>query len=315
MKKFLGSALFGVILAEPSAFQLQSGATKNEINSLQNRNKDLQKTVVTLQNQVNSTERNQDGLKSIIEGQNLLNKRHQDLINAMGQNISELQNNVNFLRERLKTTDENAKKLEAELIAQSARITKLQDNFQEMSRTITESNASIVQQLNLISQFLETRQKDPETPAGPKKDEKPAPKKPVFKADPKKSDKDYFAEAKELIRKKDYDRAEEIFRHVAKNGYKAAEAHYELGGIFYRKKDYAQAILNYKKAATLDENAPYMPILLWRTAWSFRYQKDEKNFQKFIDIIISDYPNSEQGKKAAQDREVEARGREKAKKT
>ena len=59
----------------------------------------------------------------------------------------------------------------------------------------------------------------------------------------------------------------------------------------------------YKKSATLDENAVYMPVLLWRTAWSFRYLSDQENYQKFIDLLIRLYPDSEQGKKALANKE------------
>ena len=46
-----------------------------------------------------------------------------------------------------------------------------------------------------------------------------------------------------------------------------------------------------------------MPVLLWRTAWSFKYLEDDSNYDRFIDLLSRLYPESEQGKKALEIKE------------
>ncbi|MDU7693514.1 MAG: tetratricopeptide repeat protein [Helicobacter sp.] len=298
---------FAVLNAEPSAFQLQSGATKNEINSLQNKNKTLQKIISGLQGQVNSAEQTQDGLKSLIEGQNSINKKNQDDIQSLKQISLELQSSVSISKDKLTRQENQIKDLINRINDQEIKINKIQQSLQEMNKIMTDNNASIVQQLSLISEFLEKRQKDRlnekiDTP--PVVTQAPKPK-----IDPKKSPEQIYNDAKEFIRKRDYANAEEALNALIKQNYQSANVYFLLGDIAYRKKDYPLAINYYSQSATLNEDANYMPVLLWRTAWSFRYQKNEASYKKFIDVLIDKYPNSEQGKRAAQDRIIESRNK------
>ncbi|WP_237699350.1 hypothetical protein [Helicobacter suis] len=63
------SLVGALLMAEPSAFDLQSGATKQELNTLKTSNKNLQDILTTLKSQTDTLLQGQDGLKSLVEGQ------------------------------------------------------------------------------------------------------------------------------------------------------------------------------------------------------------------------------------------------------
>lgn len=294
--------VFSVVFlnAEPSAFELQSGATKNDISSLQSSSKNLQSIATDLQNRLNSAEQTQEGLKTLVEGQNLRIKRMTDSFIVLQNAVSGIQNQLENMEEKAKDRLQDIEALRAQLEAQQEEIKKVQYSIQEINRVMTENNNSIIQQLNLMSQFLEKNQKDISATMAAKEQEE-AKKEEVLL--PTKSNKERFAEAKNLIRKKEYSKVEDILNHLIKENYKSAECYYMLGDIAYRKKNYKSAVDLYKKSATIDEKASYMPILLWRTAWSFKYLKDDKNHQSFLELLARMYPESEQGKKAIEIRD------------
>ena len=304
------------VYSEPSAFELQSGATKNDISSLQSSSKTLQNIVTDLQNRLTNLEQIQDGFKSLISGQNLKIKNFSDTLSSFQLQIEELKNQKMVLENNLKESNNNIDALKAQVLSQQEDIKKLQQSVQEMNRIMTESNNSIIQQLTLMSQFLEkTQSQKPLTEDEMKQEQKKELEEKTKEATeaPKKSDKDLFAEARSLMRKKDFDGAEKIFKDLVKKKYKTAQINYYLGDIAFRKKDYKKAIEFYRKSSTLDEKASYMPILLWRTAWSFKYIGDEENYQKFLDLITQLYPDSEQAKKITLDKEKELKSTQKDK--
>ncbi|CCF80225.1 TPR repeat containing exported protein; Putative periplasmic protein contains a protein prenylyltransferase domain [Helicobacter bizzozeronii CCUG 35545] len=61
--------LLGVLCAEPSAFDLQSGATKQELNTLKSSNRNLENILTTLQSQADALSQHQDGLNNLFKGQ------------------------------------------------------------------------------------------------------------------------------------------------------------------------------------------------------------------------------------------------------
>lgn len=286
---------FSLILflnAEPSAFELQSGATKNDISNLQLSSRNLQGIATDLQNRLKNTEQIQEGLKTLLEGQNFKIKKIDDSFIILQNGFNGLQNQFESANERAKEQNQDIEVLKAQLLAQQEEIKKIQYSIQEINKVMTENNNSIIQQLTLMSQFLEKTQNNlpalSEEKNESKKEENQIPK----------TSKQKFSDAKSFVRKKEFNSAEEILNELIQEKYKVAECYYILGDIAYRKKEYKSALDLYKKSATLDENASYMPTLLWRTAWSFKYLKDEKNYQNFIALLARTHPDSEQGKKA-----------------
>ena len=94
------------------------------------------------------------------------------------------------------------------------------------------------------------------------------------------------------------DDAKEYFEYLIDQNFAVAESSYYLGEIYYVRKEYNDALPYYKTSASLDSKASYMPILLWHTAWSFKYLNDQENYKKFLQTLVALFPQSEQGRKA-----------------
>ena len=98
------------------------------------------------------------------------------------------------------------------------------------------------------------------------------------------SSKSIYGKAVRLYYKKRYDNAERRFDILLKRKYKPASSNFFRGEIEYYSGNYESAIGFYKKSVSLSENASYMSMLLYHTAYSL-----EKTNQK--DIAINFYQN------------------------
>ena len=107
-----------------------------------------------------------------------------------------------------------------------------------------------------------------------------------------------LSEAKNLLRKKRNEEAKAYFEYLIDQKFAVAESSYYIGEIYYARKEYNEALPYYKTSASLDSKASYMPILLWHTAWSFKYLNDSDNYRKFLQTLVALFPESEQGRKA-----------------
>lgn len=99
-----------------------------------------------------------------------------------------------------------------------------------------------------------------------------------------------------LFRAKQYDKAQEQFLDVQKEGYKPASTNYYLGEIAYYQKRYKDAIFYYKKSAKADDSATYIDILLLHTAISLENMNDKAQAKLFYETIIQKYPARESAK-------------------
>lgn len=299
MKKSVGiflSTAFFVLNAEPSAFELQSGATKKDLSTLQSNSKNLQHITTDVQVRLNTVEQVQDGLKSLVEGQNAKIKQLLDDNNILKNQVSSLQAQMEVFQEQSKEQAEVMDLLKVQILAQQDEIRKLQESFQNLNQATLKNNETVMQQLEAFSktlikekQSLENKNENSiESATIPEQDEDEELQKDVNAL---------FLDAKSAIRSKDYKKAEKIFKFLIDKKFRAAECYFMLGDIAYSKKEYKNAVAYYKKSSELDEGASYMPVLLWRTAWSFKYLKDTANYKKFTNLLVRMYPNSEQAQK------------------
>ncbi len=90
------------------------------------------------------------------------------------------------------------------------------------------------------------------------------------------------------------------YEKLLEANYKPAEVNYYLAQNWYMRKKYDVAISYYKKSATLNEKAAYMPSLLLHSAISFEKTKDKENAKSFYSTLIDLYPNSSEAKEAKQ---------------
>lgn len=302
------------LVAEPSAFEMQSGATKKELRSLQTSSKNLETIITELQNKVISLDQYQDGIKSLFEGQSLKIKTLLDSSISQENSIKSLNATQESHSNMLKQQSDLLALLKDRVDKNQKAIEDLSKKVDDITELIEHINSDLMTQLEIIKKNLEI----PTTPSGlaatkttstksnnnPKKTDKKADSKEkeskisdMFVKDLSKQ-KEIFVEAEALYKKGKLQEAKERFDWLVQNNYRPANGFYLLGEIAYRQKKYQDAIGFYKKSALINDKANYMPVLLWHTAWAFRYSKDIANYEKFLDSLIYLYPNSEQGQKA-----------------
>lgn len=279
---------------EPSAFELQSGSTKKEMQTLRDKTENQSNKIFELENRIKQLETSLDGLKSIYEGQSLNIKEIKDKINTndvnTNQNIkdSDIQNlqeqisnntkNIQLLKDSLNDINESISQIQEIL---SSEIKKQNNNATESlntNRIINSDNNATKPQSNT----LESKEDSDDV---------------QFDKDVTRRG-DIFKEARTLTYAKKFDEAIARYKWFIEIDYKKAESNYMLGNISYEQNYYNDAIYYYKESAILDDKATYMPRLLLNSANSFRVLKDVENAKKFYNSLLSLFPNSNEAQEA-----------------
>ena len=255
---------------EPSAFEKQSGATKDDI-------KTLQSLVTKLQQKVDSIGQAQEGISSLYESQST---------KLQGQIAQSTQYTKNI--EELKT----------QIDTNTQEIATLKAQLKEINTTLTTLNQTILGELKALN-GTSTQNQSPKsnqnTTESGDVDTKGTSK--IFTKDKAKR-AEIFAQAQELFDKKEYESAKERFEWLVETNYKKAQSSFYLGEIAFTNKTYNDAIKHYKESVLANDKASYIPTLLLHTAQSFNAIKDTKNYNKFLDSLISNYPSSKEAQTA-----------------
>lgn len=254
--------------AEPSAFELQSGSTKKEMQNLKGKAETQSDKIFELQNRIKILETSVDGIKSIYEGQS--------------KNINNLTNKMNTLDS---IDGENLAKLKEQVANNTQNIQTLTDGLKALSDSI----AQIKGLLGEIQQVESDKLKEAQKANIAKKTE--------FKKD-KTRKADIFKEARRLTYSKKFDEAIARYNWLIEIDYKKAESHYMLGNIAYEQNKYNDAIYHYKESAILDDKAKYMPRLLLNCANSLRVLGRSDDAKNFYNSLITRFPNSAEAKDA-----------------
>ena len=291
---FVAIASLNLVAAEPSAFGAGNldnpspyGLTSSEKTVLENKKK-LKKVVVNSNNQANQVESLReiiDGLQSIVES---LSRKSQN----NKRSLQELQNKNN---EELKSSDEYEKRL-SELSTKNLKT--IEQNsllIKELGKLLDTINATYVSKdefnglVNSVNEFKELIAKE-------------------FKIKTKTKTKnislssmenaEIAEKAKAFYNKKYYTKGIEYYSYLITKNYKPAAAHFMIGQMNFKRKNYADAISFYKKSAALYSKATYMPELMLNTAISMDRTNDNKNAKSFYNAVIAKYPNSTQAKSA-----------------
>jgi TolA-binding protein len=271
-----------LLASEPSAFGAGDitsanpyGLTTNEKVLLETEKK-LKKVAQKShyqENQLDSLRERIDGLQSIVE--NLSRKAH---------------NNKVKLQEFQKTTQQSAQtKSEyenrlAESISQNTQeIEKLQKILDEIKGNyITkEQYNALVDDVNnfkdIIAKSLKTSHSSSQS---------------------KISSFELSKKAKSYYDKRYYTKAIAAYEDLIARNYKPAYAHYMIGDMYYKRKNYAKAISFFKKSAKLYSKASYMPKLLLHTAISMDKTGDKAHAQTFYAAVVAKYPKSAEAREA-----------------
>ena len=284
-----------LVAAEPSAFgagNLENptpyGLTPSEKIALETKNK-LQKVLAKSNNQsnkVDSLRERLDGMQSIVESLGI--KAH--------NNEVELQKLVEKNAQQLKSSDEFEKRLNESIQKNSEDIEKIKLMISELSKLIDNINATYVTKdeynslVNDVNKFKDLVASELKQDTQSKKSEKSD-----FE---NLSNAEIAQKAQEYFDKKYYTNAIEAYEYLIENHYKPAYAHYMIGEMKYRRKNYSDAIAYFKESASLYSKASYMPNLLLHTAVSMDRTGDKKNAKSFYEGLITSYPKSQEAKDA-----------------
>lgn len=256
--------------SEPSAFELQSGSTKKEMQSLKGKAETQSDKIFQLESQIKSLEISTEGIKSIYEGQSA--------------NINDLSNKINAL-----DSENLTKEKIANLQEQVANNTK---NIQALTESLNAVSDSIAQIKNLLGEIQQveiTKQQEAK--------EQSAISSVEFDKDTTQRN-EIFKEARRLTYSKQFNEAIARYNWFIEINYKKAESHYMLGNIAYEKNKYNDAIYHYKESAMLDDKAKYMPRLLLNCANSLRVLDRGEDAKNFYNSLISRFPDSTEAKDA-----------------
>jgi len=284
---FVAISSLHLVAAEPSAFGAGNldnptpyGLTSGEKTILQNK-KNLNDVVVKSNNQANevdSLRERIDGLQSIIES---LSRKAQE-------NKRTLSTLLDKTSEELKNADESEKRLSEVSDVNAQAIDELKKNLDVINANYI-SKDEFNKLVNSVNKFKDLVAKELKGSAK---------KQAAVSSLDNMENSDVADKAKVFYNKKYYTKGIEYYSHLILKNYKPANAHFMIGQMNFKRKNYAEAISFYKKSAALYSKASYMPELMLNTAISMDKTGDKKNAQAFFSGIVSKYPASSEATQA-----------------
>jgi len=275
-----------VLAAEPSAFGAGDlsaskpyGLTKNEKVILQTKDT-LKKVANNTKSQasaLDSLRERIDGIQSVVE--NLSVKSHNNAINLQKYSKENIVN-IDKIHEFQIALSEKAEN-------NSQAIEKLKKMILELSKVVDTVNASYISKdefnrlVKEINDFKATVAKQMKKRTNTAKTVKISSAK-------------LYNQAKVYFEKKYYTKAIESYKELIQRKYKPAYAHYMIGEMNFKRKNYAEAISYFKKSASLYDNAKYMPKLMLHTAIAMDATDDKQHAKTFYEAVITKYPDSKE---------------------
>lgn len=105
-------------------------------------------------------------------------------------------------------------------------------------------------------------------------------------------------EANKLFSQKKYADAQIYFEQMIQKKHKVPEAYYMIGETHFERKNFKEAVSNYKQSASQNEKAIYMPTLLLHSGISMEKTGDNATAKAFYQATISKYSGSGAAKEA-----------------
>ncbi len=297
----LASFCLSLLNGEPSAFELQSGATKKDMRDLKDIADFTRSVISDFQNKIANLEQSVDGLKTVYEGISVTSRQDNLMLKAQIEKVENLQALVESYQVSQKPQVELIQNLKLQVEANTKNIEQMNQKIDKLSEAFLQANEEILKQIQVLSEQaialqnnIQGIQNQPIIASIRESNSASVAKQYNFSS----NNTDNLKEAKNLIKQKRLDDAKEYFEYLIDQNFAVAESSYYLGEIYYVRKEYNDALPYYKTSASLDSKASYMPILLWHTAWSFKYLNDQENYKKFLQTLVALFPQSEQGRKA-----------------
>jgi TolA-binding protein len=270
-----------VSASEPSVFgagDLNSpnpyGLTHEEKLILENK-KELQ-TVIQKNNaqsaKVETVTERLDGMQGILEG--------------LGQRSNEQTFLLQKLQEKLtldSNTSSNMEELNKQIAANSENIAQFKTLFEELSLVVDEINSNYVTKEQFAALIKQLKVNVPDTSA-------------VSSA--KMSNSALEKEANKLFSQKKYADAQKYFEQLVQKKHKVNESLFMIGETHFERKNYKEAVSNYKESASRSEKSLFMPTLLLHSGISMEKTGDSATAKAFYQATISKYSGSGAAKEA-----------------
>ncbi|AXP09147.1 hypothetical protein N4T57_00410 [Campylobacter hepaticus] len=305
MKEIFLVALFWATLvyAENSAFDAGDissnssyGLTSNEkffkekLDSLSNEN-------IQFNAKINEIDQRIEGLQSTLEGVNSqyaksnirlmqLEESNQNIENNLSAEIQRLKNYVEESRKIQEANNKQVKKILSELssLVSTMNVNNLSKNELNDNNLSISNNSSIPIKQDFNASNNKDSIKENET-------------KQIDDTWKNKNNNEILELAIKDIKQNAFEYAKVKLNFlIEKQHYKPARANFWLGEIEYKKKNYNNAILYYKKSSSLSTKGDYFPKLLYHTAISLDKIGDIKTANSFYKALKNNYPNSPEAK-------------------
>jgi TolA-binding protein len=272
---FLLFGLSTTLFAEVSAFgagDLKSdnpyGLSESEKVVFSNKKSTLEnrRAIKALKMQVRDLQESLEGLRSVVS--------------SLSEKMGETGAKLHQLDQQPKGADASEiAELKAELEAQKMKNEKIMQTLRKLTVMIDNINSDYVPRSELKNLK-----------------KKVTSKRSSVKKEKTKSSKAMLAEAIKAYRAKEYEKAKALFETLDARNYKRATSNYYLGELSYYQKRYPDAIVYYKKSASLYDKASYMPTLLLHTGLSFKKMGEKENATRFFEAVVENYPDTPQAK-------------------
>jgi TolA-binding protein len=212
-----------------------------------------------------------DGIQGIIEG---LSERS----NEQSLTLQKLQEKL--MNESNSTL--NQEDMSKQVAANTENIAQFKTLLEELSRVVDGINSNFVTKDQFTVLLKQLKMSVPNNTAVPAKIDNSSLEK----------------EANKLFEQKKYGEAQDYFEQMVQKKYKVADSYFMIGETYFERKNYKEAVSNYKEAASLNEKALYMPTLLFHSGLSMEKTGDNGAAKAFYQATISKFSGSGAAKEA-----------------
>lgn len=211
-----------------------------------------------------------DGMQGIIEG--------------LGQRANEQALALQKLQEKMDSENNtsNSGDLQKQLAANTENIAQFKGLLEELSRVVDDINGNYVTKEQFSALIKQLKVTPPESSVSPATMSNSALEK----------------EANRLFGQKQYSDAQKYFEQMVQKKHKVSEALFMIGETYFERKNYKEAVANYKESAARNEKALYMPTLLLHAGMSMEKTGDSATAKAFYQATVSKYSGTGAAKEA-----------------
>ena len=116
-----------------------------------------------------------------------------------------------------------------------------------------------------------------------------------------KKEAELYQKAFNLYEKGEIEEAKKLFQEYIKtypNGKWVGQSYFWIGEIYFKQKDYENAILNYQKLIELPGWHPLKPTAMLKEALAFKAIGDKEVYKILLKKLLREYPQSKEAQKA-----------------